>query len=92
MSLYTDHLLSIDEDFKVRCVAAAARAGVPGPFDWALERIHLIAAAPGFGAKYESALLNGVENPGRDEAVIADGEIEARVQQLRDTAARAEGA
>jgi hypothetical protein len=92
MSLFTDHLLAEDEDFKVRCVSAAARQGIPAPFDWALDHRHLIAAAPGFGAKYESALLNGVEHPGRDEAVIADGEIEARVQQLRDTAARAEGA
>jgi hypothetical protein len=82
MSLYTDHLLSEDEDFKVRCISAAAREGVPAPFDWALEHRHLIAAAPGFGDKYASALLNGVENPGRDEAVIADGDITARVQQL----------
>lgn len=92
MSLYTTHLLSNDEDFKARCIAAAAVEGIPAPFDWALDNRHLIAAAPTFGDKYASALVNGVENPGRDEAVIADGDITARVQQLRDTAGMAEGA
>jgi hypothetical protein len=82
MSLYTVHLLSNDEDFKARAIAAAAVEGVASPFDWALENRHLIAAAPGFGDKYASALVNGVENPGRDESVIADGEIASRVQQL----------
>jgi hypothetical protein len=82
MSLYTDHLLSEDEDFKVRCISAAAREGVPVPFDWALEHRHLIAAAPTFGDKYASALVNEVENPGRVDAVISDGEITARVKQL----------
>lgn len=89
MSLYTTHLLSNDEDFKSRAIAAAAIEGAPTPFDWALENRHLIAAAPGFGDKYASALVNGVENPGRDEAVIADGEITARVQQLLSAAAGA---
>lgn len=90
MSLYTVHLLSNDEDFKARAIAAAAVEGVPDPFDWALEHRHLIAAAPGFGDKYASALVNGVENPGLVEEVIGDGEITARVQQLFNVEATAE--
>jgi hypothetical protein len=85
MSLYTTHLLSNDQDFLARSVAAAAVEGVPDPFQWAMDHRHLIAAAPEFGTKYESALVNMVENPGRDEAVIADGEITARVNQIRTT-------
>jgi hypothetical protein len=82
MSLYTTHLLSNDQDFLVRAVAAAAVEGVPDPFQWATDHRHLIAAAPSFGDKYASALVSGVEHPGRDEAVIADAEITARVHAL----------
>jgi hypothetical protein len=85
MSLYSVHLLSEDNDFRTRCIAAAALRAHPTPFEWALAARHLLAASPGFGDKYESALVGGVADPGRDQAVIADDEIVAAVARLMES-------
>lgn len=46
-------------------------------YDWA--------SAPGWGASWESALANGIEEPGKDPAVISDAQILSQVQAMLDT-------
>ena len=41
-----------------------------------------LAASPGFGAAWDSAVECGIENPGSDPAVISDQMILAAVQAL----------
>jgi hypothetical protein len=41
-----------------------------------------VCAAPGWGDAWASAVAGGVPDPGRDPAVIADGQILASVQTV----------
>lgn len=57
------------------------------PTIWVVNNIYVWASSPGWGDKWESALASGTEEPGKDEAVITDGDILATVQHLGTPAA-----
>ncbi len=86
MSYFDQATLSIDPDFLFRVAAAAAvevdLALDEQPIVWANNHVWLVAAAPGFADAYSSAIVNGVPNPGRDPAVISDGQILSAIQAL----------
>lgn len=82
MAYYDIFLLGNDQDFMNRNWACAETEGVPDAMQWALDHRVTLAATPGFGDKYASALVAEVENPGRDQSVISDGDILSAVQAL----------
>jgi hypothetical protein len=87
MAYYDVALLSQDADFSQRVAAcyATETTGNPEaayPMTWAADHQWQIAAAPGFGDAYASAIAGGVPNPGRDPAVIGDDQILAAVQAV----------
>jgi len=86
MAFSDQALLSVDPDFLARVSACvAAELGGPGetpPTTWAANNIWLVAAAPGFGDAYASAIAGGIPRPGNDPAVISDAQILAAVQAL----------
>jgi hypothetical protein len=65
-----------------RVAACAAQQGVADPETWAVTNGYAWAAAPGWAGKWDSAVLNGVENPGADPSVISDADILAVVQLM----------
>jgi len=80
MAYWDGHLLAIDEDFKARVEFCAIQEGAT--FGWVVDNTIRVAAAPGLADAYASALAGGVEDPGRDPAVISDAMILAAVQGL----------
>jgi len=87
MAFYDVALLRLDTDFLNRVAACYATETPLGegvdPTLWATEHAWDMAAQPGFGDAYASALANSVPNPGRDPSVIGDAQILAAVQQIR---------
>jgi hypothetical protein len=76
-------LLASDPDFTQRVAACAAIEKVLGdPSAWASGQRWAMAAMPGFGDAYASALASGVERPGWDAAVITDAQILSAVQAI----------
>jgi hypothetical protein len=79
--------LAADQDYAQRCMAAYATevlgdsAAVEPPIWWSSNCWNM-AAAPGFGDAYASALASNNPNPGRDPSVIPDSSILAAVQAL----------
>lgn len=86
MSYATQSLIAQDQDFIARCNSCAAvEVSVevhPNPLAWVAEHIWQLSTAPGFDAKYESALAAGVGRPGWEDSVIPDADILAAVQAL----------
>jgi hypothetical protein len=87
MAYYDISLLANDGDFAQRCMACYAtetlgKTDVDNPSVWWSNHNWDMAAAPGFGDAYASALANDVPNPGRDPSVITDGQILSAVQLL----------
>lgn len=84
MSYSAQAQLSQDENFRLRIAACAAVEvrSTHQPYKWADDHIWWVAAAPGFAAAYESALVANVDTPGKDPAVISDAQILSVVQQL----------
>jgi hypothetical protein len=78
MALIDVSNLAHDADFRER-IAAAVAGQEDQPTAWADAHQWRIAASPGFGDAYASALVNGIERPGLDPAVITDGMILAAV-------------
>lgn len=82
MAYFDIFSLQADTDFINRVsacyVTEVDEATNPNP--WTPDHIWQIAAAPGFGEAYESAVLNGVARPGKDQSVISDLQILAAVQ------------
>lgn len=78
--------LEADNDFALRCTAAYAveslSASQQDPPTWQAEHSWAMAAQPGFGDAYASALAGGVPRPGQDPAVISDAQITAAVQAI----------
>lgn len=74
--------LSSDGDFIARTRACAATEGVADPVAWSNEYQWQMAATPGFGDKYASGIVNGIERPGNDPGVISDGDILSAVQAI----------
>jgi hypothetical protein len=79
-------MLSMDNDFIQRTRACATTEGIDDPVEWSMTYQWQMAAAPGFGDKYASALANGIERPGNDPAVISDNDILSAVQALNTPA------
>ena len=87
MAYYDISLLAADYDFTARTTAAytTETLGAPGdvlPAQWAAEHAWDMAAQPGFGDAYASAIAGSVPNPGRDQAVISDAQILSAVQAI----------
>lgn len=75
-------LLSSDNDFIQRTRACYANETTSDPIEWARDHQWQMAGMPGFGDAYASAILNGIERPGNDPAVISDSQILSAVQAL----------
>lgn len=80
-------LLASDNDFTMRTAACAATEQIEfsdgqSASNWAFDHVWQMAAMPGFGDKYASALANGIVRPGNDPSVISDGDILSAVQSL----------
>lgn len=87
MAYHDIALLSSDPDFLARTAAAYAVEALQDPdrenaSDWANQHAWDMAAAPGFGDAYASALANQVPSPGKDPSVISDSQILSAVQFL----------
>jgi hypothetical protein len=80
MSYYTGWVLANDQDFMKRIGYCSEVEGFG--YEWGIEHRMSVAASPGFAEAYESAILNEVPNPGRDPAVISDGQILSAVQAV----------
>lgn len=80
--LYDQASLAQDADFYLRVSACAQNeidlAGEQA-MAWGAAHVWAVAAAPGFADAYASAIVSGVEFPGRDPAVITDEQIIAAV-------------
>jgi hypothetical protein len=74
--------MSQDPYLRYRITACAAQENVQTPDAWAYSHALKLAASPGWEAAWASALAAGNPNPGKDEAVISDGQILAAVQLL----------
>ena len=80
-------LLATDRDFAVRVTAAYATETLAvtepiNPETWARDHSWEVAAQPGFGDAYASALAGSVPRPGNDPAVISDAQILSAVQAI----------
>jgi hypothetical protein len=84
MSYWDVANLSDDPDFRARCTASLAQEGHDSPEQQAYAWRWQYAGQPGFGAAYATAILNEVPNPGRDPAVISDGQILSATQALME--------
>ena len=65
-----------------RITACAAKESIPDPETWAYAHRWQYAAAPGWGAAFDSATASGNADPGADPAVITDGMILTQVQAM----------
>lgn len=79
--------LAADNNFALRTVACVAieTSGdnpKPDPGVWQAQHSWDMAAQPGFGDAYASALAAGVEEPGNDQSVISDQQILSAVQTI----------
>jgi hypothetical protein len=76
--------MAADMDLTSRCSAAAAQEGKPDPRQWTADRMLTLAASPGWADAWASAIAGGTQSPGRDGAVITDGQILSAVQAQPD--------
>jgi hypothetical protein len=78
--------LAADNDFALRTTAAYATETLADdsidPPSWQAAHSWDMAAQPGFGDAYASAILNGVPRPGNDPSVISDAQILGGVQAI----------
>jgi hypothetical protein len=85
MAYYDVALLSGDADFLYRVTAAYATDHLEianEAASWAEQHRWNLAAQPGFGDAYASAIAGGVPDPGRDPSVISDAQILSAVQAI----------
>ena len=67
-----------------RIKACAAEQKVMKPYqEWVWDHLWDLAAAPGWAAKWASALASDNPDPGADESVITDGDLLAAVQSQK---------
>jgi hypothetical protein len=74
--------IAADQNMRNRVAACAAEQGNTTPESWAYTNSYVWASAPGWAAKWESAVAAGNPNPGSDPAVITDGDILSVVQPM----------
>lgn len=65
-----------------RVTACAAQQHLGMPERWAKDNAWQVAAQPGWGDAWASAVASGIEDPGADEGVITDPMILSAVQTL----------
>ena len=84
MAYYDVALLRQDAQFRQRVSAcyATERPDSEYPDSWAASHAWDMAAQPGFGDAYASALAAEVPNPGADPSVISDAQILSAVQPM----------
>lgn len=87
MAFHDVALLAADGGFSNRVAACYATEALEleaadDPVAWAFAHRWQVAAQPGFGDAYASALAGGVPDPGTDPAVIADAQILGAVQAI----------
>lgn len=84
MSYWTTSEMALDNDLTRREAACYAQepAADQDPTTWALANGLALAAQPGWGDAWASALASGNPAPGRDEAVITDSQILSGVQAV----------
>jgi hypothetical protein len=82
MSYYDVASMSADLDLTSRVAACAAQESIPDPREWAADNMLTVAASPGWGDSWASAVASGNEAPGRDAAVITDASILSAVQAI----------
>lgn len=94
MSYLTQNEISQNEAMNARVAQAAANEVLPDGLNadsWTVENRREWAAAPGWDAAWESAKVSHPDDddpstrpydPGRDEAVITDGQILSQVQAM----------
>jgi hypothetical protein len=85
MSYHDVFKLTGDADFNGRVAACFAvetldNPNALDPWSWAGQHSWDMAAQPGFGDAYASAVAGGVENPGADPSVISDAQLLSGVQ------------
>ena len=88
--------LAADPDFRLRTIAAHATETFGDPTKayseiWQRDHAWEIAAAPGFGDAYASALAANIERPGNDQSVISDDQILGAVQAIMSAETPPEG-
>lgn len=78
--------LAADNDFALRTTACYATETLADdstePPAWQAEHSWDMAAQPGFGDAYASAIVSGVPRPGNDPSVISDAMILGAVQSI----------
>jgi hypothetical protein len=85
MSYLTQDEIANNEAMKARVAQCAAQQLIPDVDRWTYENRRTWAAAPGWDAAWESALVAHPEpdyDPGSDAAVITDGMILSQVQAM----------
>jgi hypothetical protein len=83
MSYWDISSMAGDVDLQSRVAACAAQEQHDmDPQTWMYGHMLEVCAAPGWGDAWASAVAGGVPDPGRDPAVIADGQILASVQTV----------
>jgi hypothetical protein len=87
MAYHDVALLANDQGFISRIGAAyitdnLADPAHTNPVDWANAHSWDMAAQPGFGDAYASAIAGGVPDPGTDPSVISDAQILSALQSL----------
>jgi hypothetical protein len=92
MAYWDVYSLSADADFISRVTACYAVETVQtdpdaNPPEWADQHRWDMAALPGFGDAYASAVASGVPDPGRDPAVISDAMLLSGVQGVMNQGA-----
>jgi len=80
--------LATDQDFAVRTAAAYATETLnrddltDEPGQWQSQHAWDMAAQPGFGDAYASAVAGGIGRPGNEPSVISDGQILSAIQAM----------
>lgn len=82
MAYWDISAMSVDADLQRRVQACAAQEQDGDPYAWTAANMLRLAASPGWADKWASAIAAGVPDPGRDPAVITDGDILSAVQAI----------
>jgi hypothetical protein len=76
-------VLHSDPEFLQRVAACySTQTGTDDPDTWATRHAWDMAAQPGFGDAYASAVAGGIEHPGANPSVISDAQILSAVQSI----------
>lgn len=83
MTLYTQALMTRDQDVIMRSTAAAARLKIPDPSYWVQGNMWELTSLPGWEEAYDNALRVTPVKPGANETALTDELILAGVLELK---------